>query len=143
MLAFQSCNPSPSQQSGLQLLNSQSSSYLLEALNQFPQQIQQKAQAIQQENQKLRNDNQLLQSQVNHLENKQQELINEIHDLRQLIKRVYKEGEVSVQYFKNKNVILENHNDSLEKALKNLQTNIQIFGQLKELSELMKQEDQF
>ncbi|CAK55855.1 unnamed protein product (macronuclear) [Paramecium tetraurelia] len=143
MLAFQSCNPSPNQQSDLQLINSQSSSYLLQALNQIPQQLQQKAQAIQQENQKLRNENQVLQSQVNHLENKQQELINEIHDLRQLIKRVYKEGEMSVQFLKNKNTILENNNDSLEKALKNLQANVQMFGQLKELSELMKQGNDF
>ncbi|CAK90749.1 unnamed protein product (macronuclear) [Paramecium tetraurelia] len=155
MLAFQSCNLSSSQQSGLSLLNvnqsheiesSQSSSYWLQAFNQFPSQIQQKDQLIQQENQKLKNDNQLLQQQVNHLENKQQELIYEIHDLRQLIKRVYSESEMTVQFLKTKNVhyelilkvTLEHLNDSLEKALKNLQNNINMFGQLKDLSEFMK-----
>ncbi|CAD8141955.1 unnamed protein product [Paramecium octaurelia] len=148
MLAFQSCNLSSSQQSGLSMLNvnqsheiqpSQSSSYWLQALNQFPSQIQQKDQLIQQENQKLRNENQVLQQQVNHLENKQQELIYEIHDLRQLIKRVYSESEMSVQFLKAKNVALEHLNDSLEKALKNLQNNIHMFGQLKDLSGFMKE----
>ncbi|CAD8052126.1 unnamed protein product [Paramecium sonneborni] len=141
MLEFQSCNPSSTQQSDLQVLNSQSSTYLIQALNQFPQQLQQKVQEIQQENQKLKNENQLLQQSINQLENKQQEFINEILDLRQLIKRVYQEGEVSFQFLSNKNVILKHQNDSLDKALKNLQNNIHMFGQLKDISQLIQQKD--
>ncbi|XP_001347053.1 hypothetical protein (macronuclear) [Paramecium tetraurelia strain d4-2] len=156
MLAFQSCNPSPNQQSDLQLINvinlirklqSQSSSYLLQALNQIPQQLQQKAQAIQQENQKLRNENQVLQSQVNHLENKQQESTIYDSQQRESIKKgkcLFNSQKIKMQRIQQLfKTILENNNDSLEKALKNLQANVQMFGQLKELSELMKQGNDF
>ncbi|CAD8071355.1 unnamed protein product [Paramecium sonneborni] len=108
---------------------------ILQALSNMPLQLQQKEKTLQIENTKLKNENIELQSQLNKLENKHQELINEIQDLRQLVKRVYQEGEVQIQYQKQKNQQLEYKNESLTKALVNLQNNLETFAQLKNLSD--------
>ncbi|CAD8157717.1 unnamed protein product [Paramecium pentaurelia] len=110
---------------------------ILQALSNMPIQFQQKEKSLQMENTKLKNENTELQSQLNKLENKHQELINEIQDLRQLVKRVYQEGEIQIQYQKQKNQQLEYKNESLTKALINLQNNLETFAQLKDLSSLL------
>ncbi|CAD8055796.1 unnamed protein product [Paramecium primaurelia] len=110
---------------------------ILQALSNMPIQFQQKEKSLQIENTKLKNENTELQSQLNKLENKHQELINEIQDLRQLVKRVYQEGEIQIQYQKQKNQQLEYKNESLTKALINLQNNLETFAQLKDLSSLL------
>ncbi|CAD8045546.1 unnamed protein product [Paramecium primaurelia] len=107
---------------------------ILQALSSMPIQFQQKEKQLQIENTKLKSENIELQSQLNIIENKQQELINEIQDLRQLVKRVYQEGEIQIQYQKQKNQQLEYKNESLTKALINLQNNLETFAQLKNLS---------
>ncbi|CAD8065728.1 unnamed protein product [Paramecium sonneborni] len=118
----------------LSLVNHQ---LILQAISDMPLQLQQKEKTLQMENTKLKNENIELQSQVNKLENKHQELINEIQDLRQLVKRVYQEGEVQIQYQKQKNKKLEYNNESLTKALVNLQNNLDTFAQLKNLSSFL------
>ncbi|CAK71399.1 unnamed protein product (macronuclear) [Paramecium tetraurelia] len=107
---------------------------ILQALSNMPISFQQKEKSLQMENAKLKNENTDLQSQLNKLENKHQELINEIQDLKQLVKRVYQEGEIQISYQKQKNQQLEYKNESLTKALVNLQNNLETFAQLKNLS---------
>ncbi|CAD8160077.1 unnamed protein product [Paramecium octaurelia] len=118
-------------QEELSLTNQQ---LIIQALSNVPIQFQQKEKSLQMENTKLKNENTELQSQLNKLENKHQELINEIQDLRQLVKRVHQEGEIQIQYQKQRNQQLQYKNESLTKALVNLQNNLETFAQLKNLS---------
>ncbi|CAD8154039.1 unnamed protein product [Paramecium octaurelia] len=131
MLTYTYNHESTNNHEELSLANQQ---FILQALSSMPMQLQQKEKSLQIENTKLKSENIELQSQLNKVENKQQELINEIQDLRQLVKRVYQEGEVQIQYQKQKNQQLEYKNESLAKALFNLQNNLETFAQLKNLS---------
>ncbi|CAK90497.1 unnamed protein product (macronuclear) [Paramecium tetraurelia] len=87
------------------------------------------------ENSRLKEDNQKLQEKANMLEIKQEELVNEIQDLRLLVKRVYNEGEIHAEKLRMKNMELVQQNETLSKGLENLQKNMESFSSIKQISE--------
>ncbi|CAD8099901.1 unnamed protein product [Paramecium sonneborni] len=114
-----------------------------QALTHFISNTQHKERILQNENFKLKEENNKLQEKVNMLEIKQEELVNEIQDLRQLVKRVYNEGEIHAEKLRMKNLELVQQNETLLKGLENLQNNIQDFSNLKQMSEFYENVQEF
>ncbi|CAD8071750.1 unnamed protein product [Paramecium primaurelia] len=106
-----------------------------QAFTNYISSTQQKERNLLSENIKLKEDNYKLQEKVNMLEIKQEELVNEIQDLRQLVKRVYNEGEIHAEKLRMKNMELVQQNETLSKGLKNLQNNMECFSSIKQMSE--------
>ncbi|CAD8177270.1 unnamed protein product [Paramecium octaurelia] len=105
-----------------------------QAFTNFISSTQTKERILQSENSKLKEDNYKLQEKVNMLEIKQEELVNEIQDLRLLVKRVYNEGEIHAEKLRMKNLELVQQNETLSKGLENLQKNMESFSNIKQMS---------